>query len=39
VAELVWFPRDDLPPRSEFAFANTIALLERAGARFRDPAG
>jgi ADP-ribose pyrophosphatase YjhB (NUDIX family) len=39
VAELVWFPRDELPPRSEFAFANTIALLERAGARFRDTAG
>ncbi len=39
VAELVWFPRDELPPRSEFAFANTIALLERAGARFRDQAG
>jgi ADP-ribose pyrophosphatase YjhB (NUDIX family) len=35
VAELVWFPCDELPPRSEFAFANTIALLERAGARFR----
>jgi ADP-ribose pyrophosphatase YjhB (NUDIX family) len=39
VAELVWFPRDELPPRSEFAFANTIALLETAGARFRDRAG
>lgn len=35
VAELTWFERDELPPRSEFAFANTIALLERAGARFR----
>ncbi len=39
VAELVWFPSNELPPCSEFAFANTIALLERAGARFRDPAG
>jgi ADP-ribose pyrophosphatase YjhB (NUDIX family) len=39
VAELRWFPRDELPPRSEFAFANTIALLERAGARFGDQPG
>ena len=39
VAELVWFPRQVLPPRSEFAFPNTIALLERAGARFRDQPG
>lgn len=37
VAELVWFPRDELPPRAEFAFANTIALLERTGARFLEP--
>jgi NAD+ diphosphatase len=35
VAELVWFPRDALPPRDEFAFANTIEALERAGASFR----
>jgi ADP-ribose pyrophosphatase YjhB (NUDIX family) len=34
VAELVWFPADRLPPRSAFAFANTIELLERAGAAF-----
>jgi ADP-ribose pyrophosphatase YjhB (NUDIX family) len=39
VAELVWFPRDALPPRNEFAFANTIALLERTGARFLEPPG
>jgi ADP-ribose pyrophosphatase YjhB (NUDIX family) len=39
VAELRWFPREELPPRSEFAFANTIALLERAGARFLEPPG
>ena len=39
VAELVWFPREELPPRDEFAFANTIVLLERAGARFLEPAG
>ncbi|HWB55419.1 MAG TPA: NUDIX domain-containing protein [Gaiellaceae bacterium] len=35
VAELVWFPPDDLPPRREFAFANTIEILERFGAAFR----
>ena len=39
VAELAWFPREELPPRDEFAFANTIVLLERAGARFLEPAG
>ena len=39
VAELAWFPREELPPRAEFAFANTIALLERAGARFLEPPG
>jgi hypothetical protein len=37
VAELAWFPPDELPPRDEFAFANTIELLERAGATFREP--
>lgn len=37
VAELVWFPAGELPPRGEFAFANTIELLERAGAAFREP--
>ena len=37
VAELAWFPPDELPPRGEFAFANTIELLERAGAAFREP--
>lgn len=36
VAELVWAPTGDLPPRSEFAFANTIEILERAGASFRE---
>jgi ADP-ribose pyrophosphatase YjhB (NUDIX family) len=35
VVELVWFPPDDLPPREEFAFANTIEMLERFGAAFR----
>jgi len=39
VAELAWFPREGLPPRAEFAFANTIALLERSGARFLEPPG
>jgi 8-oxo-dGTP diphosphatase len=34
VAELAWFPADALPPRNEFAFANTIELLERVGAGF-----
>ena len=34
VAELAWFPADALPPRGEFAFANTVELLERAGAAF-----
>ena len=34
VAELAWFPADALPPRSEFAFANTVELLERAGVTF-----
>ncbi|HSK15020.1 MAG TPA: NUDIX domain-containing protein [Gaiellaceae bacterium] len=34
VAELAWFPRAALPAREEFAFANTIEALERAGARF-----
>lgn len=36
VAELVWFPKDALPPRADFAFANTIELLERFGAAFRE---
>lgn len=34
VAELAWFPADALPPREQFAFANTIELLEQAGATF-----
>ena len=34
VAELGWFPADALPPRAEFAFPNTVELLERAGAAF-----
>jgi 8-oxo-dGTP diphosphatase len=34
VAELAWFPAEALPPRNEFAFANTLEILERAGARF-----
>ena len=32
IAELAWFPADALPPRDEFAFANTVELLERVGA-------
>lgn len=35
VAELAWFPRDALPSPQEFAFANTIEALKRAGAGFR----
>lgn len=34
VAELVWFAADALPPRDQFAFANTVELLERVGAVF-----
>jgi 8-oxo-dGTP diphosphatase len=34
VAELAWFEAEALPPRSEFAFANTVELLERVGASF-----
>ena len=34
VAELAWFPAGALPPREEFAFANTVELLERVGAVF-----
>ena len=34
VAELVWFPAGALPPREEFAFANTVEMLERVGAIF-----
>lgn len=39
VAELAWLPPDGLPPRSEFAFRNTVELLERVGAAFRDDPG
>jgi NAD+ diphosphatase len=35
VAELEWFPREELPRRDEFAFPNTIGILERWGGRFR----
>jgi len=34
VTELAWFPADALPPRAEFAFANTVELLDRIGATF-----
>jgi len=34
VAELAWFPADALPSRNEFAFANTVELLDRVGATF-----
>lgn len=35
VAELAWVPTGSLPPRREFAFANTVELLDRFGASFR----
>jgi 8-oxo-dGTP diphosphatase len=34
VAELSWFHADRLPPRQEFAFANTVEILRRSGAAF-----
>jgi ADP-ribose pyrophosphatase YjhB (NUDIX family) len=34
VADLRWFARDALPPRDEFAFRNTVEVLERWGGRF-----
>jgi 8-oxo-dGTP diphosphatase len=39
VAELAWFRPDTLPPRDEFAFANTVELLERVGGAFQEPRG
>lgn len=36
VAELAWFPADALPAREQFAFANTVELLDRIGATFRQ---
>lgn len=35
VAELAWAPLAELPPRREFAFANTVEMLDRLGASFR----
>jgi NAD+ diphosphatase len=37
VAEFAWFPVDELPPRRQFAFANTIAILERLQAKTEPP--
>jgi 8-oxo-dGTP diphosphatase len=34
VADLGWFTRDALPPRDEFAFRNTVEILELWGGRF-----
>jgi ADP-ribose pyrophosphatase YjhB (NUDIX family) len=34
VADLRWFPREDLPPRDEFAFRNTVEILELWGGSF-----
>lgn len=36
IAEIAWFPFEDLPPRNEFAFENTVELLGRVGATFRQ---
>jgi ADP-ribose pyrophosphatase YjhB (NUDIX family) len=36
IDELAWFPSDRLPAREEFAFANTVELLERVGATFEN---
>jgi ADP-ribose pyrophosphatase YjhB (NUDIX family) len=36
VADARWFPRDELPPKGEFAFRNTVGILELWGARFRS---
>ncbi|HZB86575.1 MAG TPA: NUDIX domain-containing protein [Gaiellaceae bacterium] len=34
VADLRWFRRDALPPKEEFAFRNTVEILELWGGRF-----
>ncbi|MGH3092154.1 MAG: NUDIX domain-containing protein [Gaiellaceae bacterium] len=34
VADLGWFPRDALPPTEEFAFRNTVEILELWGGSF-----
>lgn len=36
VADARWFTREELPPKDEFAFENTIGILELWGARFRS---
>jgi 8-oxo-dGTP diphosphatase len=36
VADARWFLRDELPPKGEFAFRNTVGILEFWGARFRS---
>lgn len=33
VADFSWFPRDGLPSDDEFAFRNTVQILERWGGR------
>jgi ADP-ribose pyrophosphatase YjhB (NUDIX family) len=35
VADLAWFARDALPSRDEFAFRNTVEVLELWGGRLR----
>jgi NAD+ diphosphatase len=36
VADIRWFPRGELPPKDEFAFRNTVEILELWGGRFPD---
>lgn len=36
VADARWVPREELPPRGEFAFENTVGILELWGGRFRS---
>lgn len=37
VAEFAWFSPGELPPEHLFAFANTVELLRRRGAKFSPP--
>jgi ADP-ribose pyrophosphatase YjhB (NUDIX family) len=37
VAELRWFPPEEMPPEDELAFSNTGFLLRALGKRVREP--
>ena len=39
VAEFAWFRADELPPVAEFAFGNTIEILEEWGGKFSPAQG